>query len=265
MLNERTQAKIGIINTDSKKIAAALLECIAPENLPPQYGGTCPLDLGESEEEADLRAYVARINGGPSSVRTGFGVAGEDEGEIEVDLRAKGSSVGGAAARVGGAAITRDTGLKSLRGHGGKPRREDNGDVVEIDSATTRAGAARRAFGSVRGALGWAGGKLAWRRSPVAHLGDENGFEYDAEQHRWVLRDSAAGGGGGAGRGHGGASGGAGRNEVVSPNGGDGKDAGERGRQLTDSRLERDRSVSSEEMTVLAIQVCAAGLVFSMF
>lgn len=68
MLNERMKAKIGIISGDQSKIAAALLEVISPENLPVRYGGTCPLDLGESEEEQALRAYVESIT--PSLLKT---------------------------------------------------------------------------------------------------------------------------------------------------------------------------------------------------
>lgn len=248
MLNERTQAKIGIINTDAKKIASALLECIAPENLPRQYGGSCPLDLGESEEEADLRAYVASIAGGggsaaPAGTAPGRSAMGEEDGddEVEVDLRAAAGPAKAAAARAGAAAAARD-GIPeppgALPGGGGSGEVKTNG---------AGPGAARRVFGSVRGALGWAGGKLAWRRSPVAHLGDENGYEYDAEQQRWVLRGETAGGGSG-GRAR--AGGGAG----LAP--GEGGDSGGRGGDFRPMRLDRDRSVSSEEMTVLAIQVC---------
>lgn len=244
MLNERTQAKIGIINTDTKKIAAALLECIAPENLPQQYGGTCPLDLGESEEEADLRAYVASLGGSCSNgtaPASGLAQDDDEEEEVVVDIRAAPRSTetaakAAAAARAG--ATARESRSKAAA-HG--DGREESGP-----------GPARRVVGSVRGALGWAGGKLAWRRSPVAHLGDDNGFEYDAEQHRWVLRGEAGGGGGGGKAGAGGDGGAMG---TVSASGDERGDKGDHGRQFRPVRVERNRSVSSEEMTVLAIQV----------
>eukprot|EP00903_Cladosiphon_okamuranus_P008970 g8582.t1 len=280
MLNERTQAKIGIINTDTKKIAAALLEYIAPENLPRQYGGTCPLDLGESEEEADLRAYVESLAGSssngtaPASRPVEMDEDDLDE-EVEVDLRAatarsslqtaaktaaraaaaagegsrpRGSPAGGAAARAGAGAKARESQSQAAgQGDG----REENGGASESGAGP---GAARRVIGSVRGALGWAGGKLAWRRSAVAHLGDENGFVYDTEQHRWVLRGEAGGGvGGGRAGGKAGAGGGAGGFEAVRASD-EGADNVDRRRQSRPVRVERNRSVSSEEMTVLAIQ-----------
>lgn len=55
------KAKISIVDCDKTRVTAALLELIAPENLPKRYGGTCPLDMGESEEEVGLREYVASI------------------------------------------------------------------------------------------------------------------------------------------------------------------------------------------------------------
>lgn len=273
MLNERTQAKIGIINTDTKKIAAALLECIAPENLPRQYGGTCPLDLGESEEEADLRAYVASLAGSSSDGTAPASRPAEDdddEEEVEVDLRpalrssmqtaAKAGPAGGAAARAGATA-------RELRSRAAAHGDAREGDVGASESGAGP-GAARRVIGSVRGALGWAGGKLAWRRSPVAHLGDENGFEYDAEQHRWILRGEAGGGVGGGGGEKAGAGGDAGGSEAVSASV-EGGHKGDYRRQFRPVRVERNRSVSSEEMTVLAIQVgfrvvccCCGGFCF---
>ncbi|CAM9389954.1 unnamed protein product [Scytosiphon promiscuus] len=254
MLNERTQAKIGIINTDVKKIAAALLEAIAPENLPRQYGGTCPLDLGESEEEADLRSYVANLNGSPSppsagadAGRTGAlpcGRAEDEDEEVEVDLRAASNPTAEEAADVGRAAAARNM--------FSEPAVAATAGGNHEDVSSERPGAARRVFGSVRGALGWAGGKLSWRRSNVAHLGDENGFEYDAEHHRWVLRGGAAGGGSsGGGKAGAGGGGGGERNGAGGANGGG--EGGNEGASAT-QRRQRGRSVSSEEMTVLAIQ-----------
>lgn len=257
MLNERTQAKIGIINTDAKKIAAALLECIAPENLPRQYGGTCPLDLGESEEETDLRAYVASINAGDPSSHAGAppppGLealrSNEEEEEVEVVFRARSES----AARAGGmgprnnglpapaaSSVTKSRGQAESGVLGGAGGLEETGDGGLVAGGRPP-GAARRVLGSVRGALGWAGGKLAWRRSTVAHLGQENGFQYDSEQHRWVLRDEMAGGRGGK--------------AGAVDGGGASERGGERGGQSTTTRRERGTSVSSEDMTVLAIQV----------
>ncbi|CAN0225643.1 unnamed protein product [Ectocarpus sp. 12 AP-2014] len=265
MLNERTQAKIGIINTDSKKIAAALLECIAPENLPRQYGGTCPLDLGESEEETDLRAYVASIDTAaaagpgshagappptPPSGLEALRSNEEEEEEVEVDFRARSeptTRAGGVGPRNNGlppaaaaGAVTKGRGLAEsdvLGGAGAGLKEPGDGGLV---AAGRPSGAARRVLGSVRGALGWAGGKLAWRRSTVAHLGQENGFQYDSEQHRWVLQDEMAGGSGGK----------AGAVE----GGGASERGGERVGQTTSTRRERGASISSEDMTVLAIQ-----------
>lgn len=61
ILNDRMKAKISIVDCDKKRVTAALLELIAPENLPKRYGGTCPLDMGESEEEVGMREYVASV------------------------------------------------------------------------------------------------------------------------------------------------------------------------------------------------------------
>ncbi|CAM9171543.1 unnamed protein product [Ectocarpus sp. 6 AP-2014] len=271
MLNERTQAKIGIINTDAKKIAAALLECIAPENLPRQYGGTCPLDLGESEEELDLRTYVASIAtaaaagpgshaGPPPPPPSGLEALRsneEEEEEVEVDFRARSeptARAGGVGPRNNGlpaaaaaGTVTKGRGLAEsgvLGGAGAGLEETGGGGLV---AAGRPPGAARRVLGSVRGALGWAGGKLAWRRSTVAHLGQENGFQYDSEQHRWVLRDDMAGGSGGK----------AGAVE----GGGASEGGGERAGQTTSTRRERGASVSSEDMTVLAIQAAHHSLV----
>eukprot|EP00752_Nemacystus_decipiens_P007295 g6527.t1 len=252
MLNERTQAKISIINTDTKKISAALLECIAPENLPRQYGGACSLDLGESEEETDLRSYVASLNGSTSGGKAPASGAAQDDGdgeeEIEVNLRAARRPT-----ETGATARESPSSQAAARGDA----RQENGEASEGRAGP---GAARRVIGSVRGAFGWAGGKLAWRRSPVAHLGDENGFEYDAEQHRWVLRRDAGGGGDVRGRGRAGTGGGAARLEAINARGDDGGDKGDDGRQFRPVRVERNRSVSSEEMTVLAIQAAHQSL-----
>ena len=79
--------------------------------------------------------------------------------------------------------------------------------------------------------MGWAGSKLAWRRVPVAHLGDENRFEYGDVQQCWVLRDEAS------------ARGRSGGDRKAKAKAGMSGIAGEKGR------------ISSEEMTVLAIQV----------
>lgn len=265
MLNERTQAKIGIINADAKKIAAVLLECIAPENLPRQYGGTCPLDLGESEEETDLRAYVASIAAAATAAGPGSHAGApppppsglealrsneEEEEEVEVDFRARSESTaraGGVGPRNNGLPAAAADAVTKGRGPaesgvlgGGGAGLEEPGDGGLV-AAGRPPGAARRVLGSVRGALGWAGGKLAWRRSTVAHLGQENGFQYDSEQHRWVLRDEMAGGSGGKA--------GAVEGRGASERG------GERVGQTTSTRRERGASVSSEDMTVLAIQV----------
>lgn len=245
MLNERTQAKIGIINTDRAKIAEALLECIAPENLPRQYGGTCTLELGESEEERKMRAYVASIT--PSLAPTTDTDGGE---EVEVDLR-------------------HDMAPNIPRSKDGDPKREVTAGTVKGSAASARSldrdlhtpdgvastdkkrtGAARRVLGNVAGALGWAGGKLVWRRSTVAHLGDENAFVYDANQQKWVLGRGRARGGRGSG------------NSGVNSGQGNGG-AEERGGRTEASglRTHRSESITSEDMTVLAIQVCERGLI----
>ena len=76
------QEKITIVGSDSKKIAAALLDCIPPENVPPQYGGSCPVALEQSEEEANLRAHVASVN---ASLEPYHGK--EEDEEVGVDFR----------------------------------------------------------------------------------------------------------------------------------------------------------------------------------
>lgn len=271
MLNERTQAKIGIINTDKKKIAEALLECIAPEDLPRQYGGTCPLDLGESEEEVNLRAYVASIT--PSLAPPPSHHQHDDDGaqdlEVEVDLHAapavaEGFHAGGVAVRSGDRGRGGVSSASPPHGDGDALGEKEEGGPDE--GRSSRPGAARRALGTVTGALTWAGGKFSWRRSPVAHLGDENGFEYDPDLQRWVLRDDGkekgaargrrtSGGGGGGG---GGDRSGSGR----ASGGGDGwkERGGARGHPSSSARRPvRSGSMgssTSEEMTVLAIQVC---------
>lgn len=251
MLNERTQAKIGIINTDKKKIAAALLEVIAPENLPPQYGGTCTRDLGESEEEADLRAFVASITPSSDHELRGHDRADEGHAQVEVDLGRPVGSVGSAPDQA--VPIARNNGMpESSTTFGGvKASSPQIGEVLSKNSTGQASpGAARRVVGRVGGALGWAGRKLAARRRPnVAHLGDENGFEYDAVQQRWVLRRDAVNT---KGSGGGGASGTASRDGV--------RGVGQERTHLASLRPDREGSVgssTSEEMTVLAIQVCA--------
>lgn len=252
MLNERTQQKISIISTDKMKITEALLECIPSENLPPQYGGTCPLDLGESEEEKGLRSYVASIT--PSlGPRNGATNIDGNDGEVEINFHnssgsgivAPGPKSSNGAVVAAGVPINRYA--TETPAHGDKifPEGEDS----EVGN---RRGAARRVLGKVRGALGWAGGKLSWRRSPIAHLGDENGFVYDADQHRWVLRQEVG-------------------SEEVGREAGDddrktearksssilggGDRGGEQEHSSSPERRGRQGSSTSEEMTVLAIQV----------
>lgn len=245
MLNERTQAKIGIINTDKKKIAEALLECIAAEDLPPQYGGTCPLELGQSEEEVQLRAYVCSIT--PSLAPRDDD---DEDAEVEVYLHTTpvNANVPGSKGRAAGTVGAERSDVPDVQVHG-QPVNECSHGSDDGNGP----GTARRVVGTVTGALGWAGRKLAWRRSPVAHLGDENGFEYDADQQRWVLRKDVT-----DGRAE--QTGGGDRKDISGGRGG-GKGGDERrgGRgQLSLSRPERKRSVgssTSEEMTVLAIQV----------
>ena len=264
MLNERTQAKIGIINTDKKKIAEALLECIAPEDLPRQYGGTCPLDLGESEEEANLRAYVSSITPSlapPPPAHNNDGADNDDcpeDLEVEVDLHAAPTVAAGSRADGGqvGAEDRAGGGISSPSPpHGDAP--EEEGRRPEERSGP---GAARRVLGTVTGALTWAGGKFSWqRRPPIAHLGDENSFEYDPDLQQWVLRDGKENGAAGGRR----ASGGDGDRggSARASGGGDGRRerGGLRGHPSSSRRPVRSGSMgssTSEEMTVLAIQVC---------
>lgn len=266
MLNERTQAKIGIINTDKKKIAEALLECIAPENLPRQYGGTCPLDLGESEQEVDLRAYVSSITPSLAPLPTHHDDNDDDDDaldlEVEVDLHAAPAVAAGSRADggpVGAAEDRAGDGISSASPpHGGGDARgeEDRKSGERI----SRPGAARRALGTVTGALTWAGGKFSWQRSPIAHLGDENGFEYDPDLQRWVLRDGKEKGAAGGRRTSGGG-GGDRSGSARASGGGDGRKerGGSRGHPSSSRRPVRSGSMgssTSEEMTVLAIQVC---------
>lgn len=42
----------------------AILEEVAPDQLPEQYGGTCRRPLYESQWERELLAHVRRVNGG---------------------------------------------------------------------------------------------------------------------------------------------------------------------------------------------------------
>lgn len=227
MLHERTQKKITIVSSDRKKIAAALLESISPENLPSQYGGTCAVKLGESQEEENLRAYVASIT--PSSEPRQMK---EEDQEVEIDLHAKGVET-----RVEG----------DVPGEGDPDGGTDEDDDEDRSNATSN-----RMFNKMGGAFRWAGAKLSWRRVPVAHLGEENGYEYDADQQRWILREEVDGVGGGGAR---------------SGNGGGNRKAKAKARTIAGVEKERASvlnversgsstgSSSSEEMTVLAIQV----------
>lgn len=265
MLNERTQAKIGIINTDKKKIAEALLECIAPEDLPRQYGGTCPLDLGESEEEANLRAYVSSITPSlaphPAQNDDGDDDDGPQDLEVEVDLHAATTVAAGSRADGGpvGAEDRARGGVSSPSPpHGDAPGEEEG----RPEQRRSGPGAARRALGTVTGALTWAGGKFSWqRRPPIAHLGDENSFEYDADLQQWVLRDGKEKGAAGGRR----ASGGGDRDGSARASGGRDRRkerGGSRGHPSSSRRPVRSGSMgssTSEEMTVLAIQVCMCG------
>lgn len=265
MLNERTQAKIGIINADKAKISAALLECIPSENLPKQYGGTCPLDLGESEEEKDLRAYVASITPSLSG-----GDVIEEGDQVEVDLLKDFVVPGiGPRAKEGGEAV--DSWQKSgvhltandsavvqpslgniddgrmVQGGNGSTF-SGSGDGVGVSMPAQQRSATRRVLKKVGGALGWAGDKLAWRRSTgpsVAHLGEENAFVYDVDLQQWILKE----------RNRTSANGARGRME--------GSGADNSTGQVKPSRAPRGRGESmgsntSEEMTVLAIQVRTA-------
>ena len=252
MLNERTQAKIGIINTDKKKIAEALLECIAPEDLPREYGGTCRLDLGESEEEVNLRAYVASITPSLPPPPHDDDDSQQDL-EVEVNLHAAGAGSDADEGAGVGANRAGDNVSLASPSHGDTPE----GDEGRGSDERNTPGAARRALGTVKGALSWAGGKFSWRRSPVAHLGDENGFEYNPDLQRWVLRDGKQKGATGGRRASGGDPSGATRSsgggEVRRERG------GSRGHPSSSRRPVRSGSMgssTSEEMTVLAIQVC---------
>lgn len=264
MLNERTQAKIGIINADKTKIAAALLECIPSENLPKQYGGTCPLDLGESEEEQDLRAYVASIT---PSLSTGDAIREEEQVEVDIGnnlfvpssgFLAKGEGEANGSRRKPGLYGTGNdsTVVQPELGNG------EDGRMVQGESGSTFSGggggdgnmppprrsAAQRVLGRVGGALGWAGGKLAWRHSPapaVAHLGEENAFVYDADLQQWVLK-------GEAGKNRGGARG------QMEGSGADSSTGQMKTSRAAYGREDSMGSNTSEEMTVLAIQVRTA-------
>lgn len=229
MLHERTQKKITIISSDRKKIAAALLESISPENLPPQYGGTCSVKLGESQEEANLRAYVASIT--PSSEPRQIK---KEDREVEVDLHAKGVEA------------LADSDVPGE----GDPDGVTVGDGYEDGSNA----ASNRVLNRMRGAFRWAGAKLSWRRVPVAHLGEENGYKYDADQQRWILRGEVGRVGGGGARGGARGGGGSRKAKAKARTG-----AGVNKERASVLNVERSGSStgssSSEEMTVLAIQV----------
>lgn len=227
MLNERTQAKIAIISADEAKIAAALLEVIDAENLPRQYGGSCEVELGESEEERGLREYVETI--------ASSGVPEEDGGEAEVDLRPQGS--------IGGTVLER-----SPAGDDGLDGKID--DRAGVGSEGTD-GIARRALSRVSGTVEWARGRFWWRRSQIAHLGDENAFVYDDAQQRWVLGGENDNSCRGRRSGTGGTS--------SPPSGGEAKRTSRKDRGASFGRNRGDSIVSdtSEEMTILAIQVRA--------
>lgn len=296
MLNERTQAKIAIINNDKARIAAALLDCIAPENLPARYGGTCPLELGDSEEERELRAYVASITpslsaGGDNGGGDGNSVGQTEEDEVEVDLRnefdfppsnrnlprgVEAVSVADSRHRqqpkVQGIGSTVAARSYVESGHSGRGvvHGESQGDLIgsedgdsSVPPSSPQRSAARRVVGKVGGLLGWAGGKLAWRRAPappVAHLGEENAFVYDKDLQQWILRRDAgmtneARGGDGDAKGSG-------------MSGSRGVNTGRSAGQVSAPRPGRSRedsmkSNTSEDMTVLAIQVRPDGLRWS--
>lgn len=258
MLNERTQAKIGIINTDKAKIAKALLECIPPENLPTQYGGTCPLELGDSEEERDLRAYVASITPNNCDQQQ------EEEKEVEVEVQLRNTFGNGSRSdgdREGGFSERKPEAVgRSPAGGPREPSRRSSGRS-SADDDTDRApppGAARRVLDKVGGAIGRAGGVIFnWRRSPaprVAHLGEENAFVYDTDLQRWVLKDEAGGGRGSGRRRRRDGS------DVYGDGGSLGGPSGPRGEPSVARRGREDStgSSTSEEMTVLAIQVLRA-------
>lgn len=230
MLHERTQKKITIISSDRKKIAAALLESISPENLPPQYGGTCTVKLGESQEEENLRAYVASIT--PSSEPRQMQ---EEDREVEIDLHARGVEA---------------------RAEGDVPGEGDSDGGTDEDGDEDGSNAASNGvFSKMGGAFRWAGAKLSWRRVPVAHLGEENGYEYDADHQRWILREDVDGVGGGGGGGSRGGNGGGNRKAKAKAR----TSAGVKKERVPVLNVERSGSStgssSSEEMTVLAIQV----------
>lgn len=232
MLDERTQSKICIVNTDKTKIAAALLDTIASEDLPRQYGGTCDVGLGESEEERGLRSHVARITPSLSHLADDAGNAdprlgeGQGKGLLSGDEVAGRGSAGGVTANGG-----------SRESQGGDAR----GDVAASSPGAKKSGAARRVVGRVAGAVRWVGGKISRRRSRVAHLGDDNAFVYDETQQRWVLGRGARGG----------------SSDSLPGVNDTGKRNGRRGGRMS-SRTRHNGSLasnSSEDMTVLAIQV----------
>ncbi|CAM9272803.1 unnamed protein product [Choristocarpus tenellus] len=330
LLNERTQDKVTILGGDREKIAATLLERIAPENLPREYGGSCDLSLGESEEEECLHAYVAKLSRespalgieelrgkGPGDVASD-GVRGdgilpggssrrmesswEDGEEVEVDLHVgrmgdmeggqswsvelseeKGSSgrskskrlgMGGGSDDQSGWArsfwwgSTNNSGTQPSSPLGGEARGRGEGRCGGLNqggagggeegegrgSAGMRGSRVGGLGGGIGGAVRWAGGALGsfHSRPPrVAHLGQENKFEYDMGLQRWVLRGD----------------------EVTRLRALEEKDLPtscsenqrdeglveggdqELGAQENWQRLERQDSVNSEDLTVLAIQV----------
>lgn len=240
MLNERTQAKISIVGADKAKVKAALLEAIAPEDLPQQYGGTCDSDLGESEEERGLREYVARVT---PSLR----LDDNDEevkvnlhtGDVELSPRESVPKLGTTTTAKTAPEMVEEFSKESLE----KDRIVSK--MGEQESSVTR-----NVFSQVAGAVGWASGKLSWRRPNVAHLGDENAFVYDEKQQRWVLGDVTS-----MGSEH--------RKSIGAESllADGGADENRRRDERFRSQRPRKNSIgsnSSEEMTVLAIQVCTA-------
>ncbi|CAM9899904.1 unnamed protein product, partial [Discosporangium mesarthrocarpum] len=268
LVNERTQAKVNILSANRERLTAALLEVIAPEDLPREYGGSCPLGLGESEEEDALRAFVACIPSGPQS-------SGLASGGLATGRGAPHNSGGSWGSQGTPAASATTASRVKVEGQGDSD--SDGDEVVEVDLYTSavghksesvlggrrggggchcgqgrnteagHGGRGRRVLGRIGGALGWAGGALRAIRghtAPVAYLGEENGFEYDLQQQRWVLRSAVDGA----------------RHLSAEEKGNvEGKGSGEAGGGLRSQEEHGQDSVNSEDLMVLAIQVGERG------
>ncbi|CAM9560598.1 unnamed protein product, partial [Phaeothamnion confervicola] len=201
MLNENTQAKITILG--KRGFEKELQKYIAVENIPKEYGGTCPLALGESEEEQAMRDYVERINAaaaaagcistattaGTDPAGSGWRAPGAEVEEVEVQLFAGGGGGGGGGGGDGGGGAGGGSNSGGIARGNEADKYDENGDPIITDGQVSGS-TARRVLGRVGNVFGWAGSAIgAFRQQvPRAHLGHENRYYYDTEKEEWVMR-----------------------------------------------------------------------------